>query len=94
MLKALAARRCGDIPDNVSVHYVSQEVQLTEVTTRLLVYCIHEIISFSFVVLDHKGANAARMCPVRRSRTAVVTRGGREIGSRRELRCEATATTK
>jgi len=32
LLKALAARRCGEIPDNVSVHYVSQEVQLSDIT--------------------------------------------------------------
>lgn len=29
LLKALAARRVGDIPPNVTVHYVSQEVNLT-----------------------------------------------------------------
>lgn len=29
LLKALAARRVGDIPTNVTVHYVSQEVNLT-----------------------------------------------------------------
>jgi ATP-binding cassette, subfamily F, member 3 len=32
LLKALAARRYGEIPDNVTVHYVSQEVQLTNIT--------------------------------------------------------------
>lgn len=32
MLRALAARRVGNIPSNVSMYYVSQEVQLTEVT--------------------------------------------------------------
>jgi len=30
MLRAFAARRVGDVPSNVSVHYVSQEVKLTE----------------------------------------------------------------
>eukprot|EP00584_Thalassiosira_punctigera_P007900 CAMPEP_0172535614 /NCGR_PEP_ID=MMETSP1067-20121228/7541_1 /TAXON_ID=265564 ORGANISM="Thalassiosira punctigera, Strain Tpunct2005C2" /NCGR_SAMPLE_ID=MMETSP1067 /ASSEMBLY_ACC=CAM_ASM_000444 /LENGTH=762 /DNA_ID=CAMNT_0013320553 /DNA_START=48 /DNA_END=2336 /DNA_ORIENTATION=- len=30
MLRAFAARRVGDVPPNVSVHYVSQEVNLTE----------------------------------------------------------------
>jgi len=30
LLRALAARRVGDIPVNVTVHYVSQEVNLTE----------------------------------------------------------------
>ena len=30
MLRALAARRVGDVPVNVTVHYVSQEVNLTE----------------------------------------------------------------
>ena len=30
MLRAFAARRVGDVPANVSVHYVSQEVQLTD----------------------------------------------------------------
>ena len=35
MLRALAARRVGDVPPNVSVHYVSQEVQLTEKTERM-----------------------------------------------------------
>ena len=34
MLRALAARRVGDVPPNVSVHYVSQEVKLTEMTKR------------------------------------------------------------
>ena len=32
MLRALAARRVGGIPVNVSVHYVSQEVKLDETT--------------------------------------------------------------
>ena len=35
MLRALAARRVGDVPANVSVHYVSQEVQLTERTKKM-----------------------------------------------------------
>ena len=35
MLKALAARRVGDIPSNVSMHYVSQEVKLTEETMNM-----------------------------------------------------------
>ncbi len=30
LLKAMAARRVGDVPSNVTVHYVSQEVSLTE----------------------------------------------------------------
>ena len=30
MLRALAARRVGSIPSNVSMHYVSQDVQLSE----------------------------------------------------------------
>mmetsp|Transcript_23999 Transcript_23999/g.43001 ORF Transcript_23999/g.43001 Transcript_23999/m.43001 type:complete len:782 (-) Transcript_23999:30-2375(-) len=30
MLRAFAARRVGDVPPNVTVHYVSQEVNLTE----------------------------------------------------------------
>ena len=30
MLRAFAARRVGDVPSNVSVHYVSQEVKLTD----------------------------------------------------------------
>lgn len=30
MLRALAARRVGSIPANVTVHYVSQEVELSE----------------------------------------------------------------
>jgi ATP-binding cassette, subfamily F, member 3 len=30
MLRALAARRVGDVPPNVTVHYVSQDVQLTD----------------------------------------------------------------
>ncbi len=30
MLKAFAARRVGDVPAQVSVHYVSQEVNLTD----------------------------------------------------------------
>ena len=30
LLRALAARRVGDVPANVTVHYVSQEVNLTE----------------------------------------------------------------
>ncbi|CAE7667303.1 ABCF2, partial [Symbiodinium microadriaticum] len=34
MLRALAARRVGNIPANVTVHYVSQEVELTEVTRQ------------------------------------------------------------
>ena len=34
MLRAFAARRVGDIPENVTVHYVSQEVNLTP-TQRL-----------------------------------------------------------
>jgi ATP-binding cassette, subfamily F, member 3 len=32
MLRALAARRVGNIPASVTVHYVSQEVELTEIT--------------------------------------------------------------
>lgn len=32
MLRALAARRVGNIPPSVTVHYVSQEVELTDVT--------------------------------------------------------------
>ena len=32
LLRALAARRVGNIPPNVTVHYVSQEVELTAVT--------------------------------------------------------------
>ena len=32
MLRALASRRVGNIPKNVSVHYVSQDVQLNETT--------------------------------------------------------------
>jgi ATP-binding cassette subfamily F protein 3 len=35
MLKALAARRVGSIPSNVSVHYVSQDVQMSEETQGL-----------------------------------------------------------
>jgi ATP-binding cassette subfamily F protein 3 len=35
MLRALAARRVGAVPPNVVVHYVSQEVQLTEATRHL-----------------------------------------------------------
>ena len=30
MLRALAARRVGDVPSNVTAHYVSQEVHLSE----------------------------------------------------------------
>jgi hypothetical protein len=35
MLRAFAARRVGDVPDNVCVHYVSQEVKLTERTKKM-----------------------------------------------------------
>merc|ERR1711871_1037328 len=35
MLKAIASRRVGDIPSNVSMHYVSQEVKLTEETMSM-----------------------------------------------------------
>ena len=35
MLRALAARRVGNIPANVTVHYVSQEVTLTAVTEQM-----------------------------------------------------------
>lgn len=34
MLRALAARRVGNIPENVTVHYVSQEVNLTAAQRR------------------------------------------------------------
>jgi ATP-binding cassette subfamily F protein 3 len=41
LLKALAARRVGDIPSNVTVHYVSQEVNLTtEQQTKTPVECV------------------------------------------------------
>ncbi len=36
LLRSLAARRVGNIPANVTVHYVTQDVQLTEVTRRQL----------------------------------------------------------
>mmetsp|Transcript_21509 Transcript_21509/g.44843 ORF Transcript_21509/g.44843 Transcript_21509/m.44843 type:complete len:720 (+) Transcript_21509:81-2240(+) len=35
MLRALASRRVGNIPKNVSVHYVSQDVQLTDATRNM-----------------------------------------------------------
>lgn len=35
LLKAFAARRVGNIPPNVTIHYVSQDVELTEVTMEL-----------------------------------------------------------
>lgn len=35
MLRALAARRVGDVPENVTVHYVSQEVHLSEATQEM-----------------------------------------------------------
>lgn len=35
LLRALAARRVGNIPDNVSVHYVNQDVTLTDETRDL-----------------------------------------------------------
>merc|ERR1711871_32797 len=35
MLKAIASRRVGGIPLNVSMHYVSQEVKLTEETMQM-----------------------------------------------------------
>jgi ATP-binding cassette, subfamily F, member 3 len=34
MLRALASRRVGNVPENVTVHYVSQEVNLTETLGR------------------------------------------------------------
>jgi ATP-binding cassette, subfamily F, member 3 len=34
MLRALASRRVGNVPENVTVHYVSQEVNLTETLSR------------------------------------------------------------
>jgi ATP-binding cassette subfamily F protein 3 len=34
LLKAMAARRVGDVPSNVTVHYVSQEVSLTPEQSR------------------------------------------------------------
>ena len=36
LLKALAARRVGQIPSNVSMHYVSQDVVLTDITKNQL----------------------------------------------------------
>ena len=36
MLRALAARRVGDVPSNVTVHYVSQEVHVSEETEEML----------------------------------------------------------
>ena len=35
LLRAAAARRVGEIPINVSVHYVSQEVKLDEETLEM-----------------------------------------------------------
>ncbi|GMH61249.1 hypothetical protein TrLO_g238 [Triparma laevis f. longispina] len=35
LLKAIASRRVGDVPDNVTVNYVNQDVQLTSITENL-----------------------------------------------------------
>jgi ATP-binding cassette subfamily F protein 3 len=41
LLRALAARRVGNIPENVSVHYVSQDVSLDEESKELTpVQCV------------------------------------------------------
>lgn len=43
MLRAIAARRVGDVPENVTVHYVSQEVNLTsEQRLKTPVECVME----------------------------------------------------
>jgi ATP-binding cassette subfamily F protein 3 len=43
MLRAFAARRVGDVPENVTVHYVSQEVNLTkEQSLKTPVECVVE----------------------------------------------------
>lgn len=36
LLRALAARRVGDIPSNVTMHYVSQEVKMTDTSKEML----------------------------------------------------------
>jgi ATP-binding cassette subfamily F protein 3 len=41
LLKAMAARRVGNIPPNVTVHYVTQDVELTDITRELTpVQCV------------------------------------------------------
>jgi ATP-binding cassette subfamily F protein 3 len=43
MLRAFAARRVGDVPENVTVHYVSQEVNLTPAQSlKTAVECVME----------------------------------------------------
>jgi ATP-binding cassette, subfamily F, member 3 len=43
LLRAFAARRVGDVPENVTVHYVSQEVNLTvEQSLKTPVQCVVE----------------------------------------------------
>ena len=54
MLRALAARRVGDVPENVTVHYVSQEVNLSEAKQEMLpVECVVEVRCV--VTLDCQG---------------------------------------
>ena len=44
MLRALAARRVGNVPENVTVHYVSQEVNLSEAKQEMLpAECVVEV---------------------------------------------------
>lgn len=41
LLKAMAARRVGNIPSNVTVHYVTQDVELSDVTREMTpVQCV------------------------------------------------------
>ncbi|KAL7543603.1 hypothetical protein ACHAXR_012904 [Thalassiosira sp. AJA248-18] len=66
MLRAFAARRVGDVPANVSVHYVSQEVKLTdEQRTKTPIMCVvdadieRSLLKDELAALEAKAAEGA-----------------------------------
>ena len=66
MLRAFAARRVGEVPTNVSVHYVSQEVKLTdEQRMKTPIECVVDadiertLLMEELVVLEEKAAEGS-----------------------------------